>query len=61
MKLLTMQSSPASRHVLPLRSKYSQNPVFKHSLSRVSSLRVRDQVSHPYEATGKIIVLYILF
>jgi len=30
-KLLTMQSSPSSRHFLPLRSKYSpQNPVLKH-------------------------------
>jgi hypothetical protein len=25
-----------------------------------SSLNVRDQVSHPYRTTGKIIVLYIL-
>jgi hypothetical protein len=31
MKLLIMQSSPASRHFLPLRSKYSpQHPVLKH-------------------------------
>jgi hypothetical protein len=40
-----MQSSSASRHFLPLRSKYfPQHPVLKH----------------PYKTTGKIIVLYIL-
>jgi len=31
MKLLIMQSSPASCHILPLSSKYSpQHPVLKH-------------------------------
>jgi hypothetical protein len=31
MKLLIMQSSPASRHFLPLRSKYSpQHPVLRY-------------------------------
>jgi len=35
MKFLIMQSSPASYHFLPLRSKYSpQHPVLKHSQSR---------------------------
>jgi len=59
---LCMQSSPASCYFLSLRSKvqifsvpYSQTP----SIS--SSLSVRDQVSHPYKATGKVIVLCILF
>jgi len=34
MKLLIMQSSPASQHFLPLRSKYSpQRPVFEHPQS----------------------------
>jgi hypothetical protein len=32
----------------------------KHPLSLCSSLNVRDQVSHLYRTTGKIIVLYIL-
>jgi hypothetical protein len=32
---------------------------FPHPQS-MSSLNVRDQVSHPYRTTGKIIVLYIL-
>ena len=31
-----------------------------HTLSQRSSLNVSDKVSHPYETTGKIIVLYIL-
>jgi hypothetical protein len=30
MKLLIMQSFPASRHLLPARPKYSQQPVLKH-------------------------------
>jgi hypothetical protein len=33
MKLLIMQSSPASCHFLPLRSKYSQHPVLTHPQS----------------------------
>jgi hypothetical protein len=34
--------------------------VFSNTLSFLSSRYVKDQVSHPYKATGKIIVLYIL-
>jgi hypothetical protein len=34
--------------------------LFSNNLSLCSSLNVRDQVSHPYRTTGKIIVLYIL-
>jgi hypothetical protein len=34
------------------------NTLFSNTLSLRSSLNVRDQVSHPYKATGKIIVLY---
>jgi hypothetical protein len=53
-----MESSPASHHFLPLRSKHSpQHPVLKY-LHLCSSLSVRDQVSHPYK-TGKI-MFYIL-
>src|SRR5215475_10251199 len=36
------------------------NTLFSNTLSLRSSLNVRDQVSHPYKTTGKIIVLYIL-
>jgi hypothetical protein len=34
--------------------------LFSNTLSLCSSHNVRDQVSHPYRTTGKIIVLYIL-
>jgi hypothetical protein len=34
--------------------------MFSNTLSLCSSRNVRDQVSHPYRTTGKIIVLYIL-
>jgi hypothetical protein len=59
MKLLIMQFSPTSCHLMSLRSKYSpQHPV--STLSPCSSLNVRDQASRPYRTTGRIIVLYIL-
>ncbi|PNF25245.1 hypothetical protein B7P43_G13294, partial [Cryptotermes secundus] len=62
MKLLIMQFSPTSCHFISLRSKYSpkKNTLFSNTLRLRSSLNVRDQVSHPYRTTGKIIVLYIL-
>jgi hypothetical protein len=34
--------------------------LFSNTLSLCSSLSVRDQVSHPYKITGKIILLYTL-
>jgi hypothetical protein len=34
--------------------------MFSNTLSLLSSRNVSDQVSRPYETTGKIIVLYIL-
>jgi hypothetical protein len=34
--------------------------LFSNTLSLCSSLNVRDQVSHPYKITGRIMVLYIL-
>ena len=36
------------------------NTLFSYTLSLLSSLNVSDQVSHPYNTTGRIIVLYIL-
>jgi hypothetical protein len=51
-----VQLPPFSHHLIPLRSKYSsQNPVLKH-FSLCSSLSVRDQVSHPYKTTGRIVL-----
>jgi hypothetical protein len=59
MEFLIMQFSLASCHVIPLRSIYSpQHPV--NTLNMCSSLNMRNQVSHPYKATSKIIELYIL-
>jgi hypothetical protein len=46
-KLLIMQSSPASRQLLPLRFKYSPQHPDSNTLSLCSSLSVRDQDSHP--------------
>ena len=34
------------------------NTIFSNTLSFLSSLYVKDQFSHPYKTTGKIIVLY---
>jgi hypothetical protein len=48
MKLHIMQSLPASFHFISL--------VGPNIL--LSTLSVRDQVSHPYKTTGKIMVLY---
>jgi hypothetical protein len=49
----------ASCHFTPFRSMYSpQHPV--NTLNMCSSLNMRNQVSHPYKATGKIIELYVL-
>jgi hypothetical protein len=43
-------------HFISLRTKYSPSTLFSNILSLHSSLNVRDQVSHPYRTTGKIIV-----
>jgi hypothetical protein len=58
-KFIIMQFSPRTV-VLPYRSKYlPQHSVLK-TLSLCSSLKVGDQVSHPYSTTGKITALYTL-
>jgi hypothetical protein len=61
MKLLIMEVS-SSCHFIPLRSKYSlQQSVLKYLQSTLcSSLNVRDQVSHPYKTTEKIIGYLLL-
>jgi hypothetical protein len=41
-------------------SNISLRTLFSNTLSMCTSLNVRDQVSHPYRTTGKIIILYIL-
>jgi len=58
-EVLIIHSSPTSRHFLPLSSEYSPHTLFTNTLNPCPFLSVRDQVSHPYKSTGKIIVLYI--
>jgi hypothetical protein len=54
MRLLIIQSSPASCHSLILGSKFSpQHPVLKHPQS-MFFLSMRGQVSYPYRTTGKV-------
>jgi hypothetical protein len=54
-KLLIMQFSPASRYSLT-----SVSTLFCNTLSRRSSLNVRDRISHVYTMTGEIIIVYVL-
>jgi hypothetical protein len=58
-KLLVMQFSPLSCHLIPLRPNILLSTLFSNTLSLRSSLKFRDQGSHPYETTGKIILLHI--
>jgi hypothetical protein len=60
LKLLTVQSSSASCHFIPLRSKYLLSILFSNIFTLLPSLNVGHQVSHPHRTTGKIIVLYLL-
>jgi hypothetical protein len=53
-KLLIKQSSSLPCYLVPLTT------LFSNMLSLCFFLSVRDQVSHPYETTRKIIVVYIL-
>jgi hypothetical protein len=56
-KFIIMQFSPWSIF-LPFRSKYPPQHSVLKTLSLCSSLKVRDQVSHPYSTTAKITVSY---
>jgi hypothetical protein len=57
MKFIIMQFSPwSSSHLGP----NIFNTLFSKTHSLYSSLKVRNQISHPYSTTGKITVLYIL-
>jgi hypothetical protein len=60
MMILIIQFCPAVCNFPSLNSIYSpQHLIFKH-LNLCSSLRVRDQVSHPYKTRGKLQSLFIL-
>jgi hypothetical protein len=54
--LCSLLHSPVASSLLGLNILLSI--LFSNTLSLCSSLSVRDQVSHPYKTTGKIIVLY---
>ena len=56
--LCNLLHSPVTSSLL--RPNILLNTMFSNTFSFLSSLNVSDQVSHPYEAAGKIIVLYIL-
>jgi hypothetical protein len=59
MKFIIMQFSPRSVFSL-LGQNFLLNTLFSKTLSLLSSFKVRDQVSHPYNTTGKIKDFYIL-
>jgi hypothetical protein len=54
-----MQSSLAFRHS-NLGPNILLSTLFSNTLNLWFALSVRDQVPHPYETTGKIIILYVL-
>ena len=56
--LCSFLHSPITSSLLGLNILLSA--LFSNTLSLLSTLKVSDQVSHPYKTTGKIIVLYIL-
>jgi hypothetical protein len=58
MKLLIMQFSRTPVTTSLFGPNILLNTPFSNTLSPCSSLSVRDQVSHPYRTTGKIIILY---
>jgi hypothetical protein len=60
MKLLFIQSSPASHYSSLLGPNFLLSTLISNTPSLCSALSVRDHVSHPYKTTGKIMILYIL-
>jgi hypothetical protein len=56
MKFIIVQFSPRSVS-LPLGPNILLNTLLSKTLNLCSSLKVRDQVPHPYNTTGKITVL----
>jgi hypothetical protein len=57
-KPLIMQFSPTSYHFIRFSPNILLSTLFSNTLCLCTSFNVRDQVSHPYRTTGKIIVLY---
>jgi len=61
MKLLIMQSSPASCHLSLLVPYTLLSTIFSNSFNLCSSLSVKDKISHPYETAGEINFVYFNF
>jgi hypothetical protein len=61
MKLLIVQLPPFSCYFTLLGQNILLKTLFSNTLSLCSSLNVKDQVSHPYKTTGRIILFYYLF
>jgi len=55
-----MQFSPLPCYLVPLRPKYSPQYLFSNTHSLCSSLKVSDQVSHPYKTTLNILIFVFL-
>jgi hypothetical protein len=53
------QFPPPCCHFIPLRSQYSPKHPVSNTLCLCSSLNARDQVSHPYKTTGKIVFFFV--
>jgi len=53
-----MQLPPLPWYPVPPRPKYSPSTLFSNTLSLCSSLNVSDLASHPYNTTGRIIVVF---
>jgi hypothetical protein len=60
MKLLIMQSSPASCHFLPSGPNILLSTLFSNTLNLCSSPSTKHQVSQPHKVAGKIVILHIL-
>jgi hypothetical protein len=50
--------SPVSCYFIPLQANILLRTLFSNTLSLCSFLNVRDQVSHPYKTTGRIMILH---
>jgi hypothetical protein len=55
-----MQFSPISLHFLFLTPKYPFITLFSNTLRLYPSLKMKDHVSHPYTAAGKVVIVYSL-
>jgi hypothetical protein len=60
MKLFIVQLPPFSCYFIPFWSNVLLRIVFSNTLNLCSSLNARNQISHPYKTTGRIMILYIL-